>query len=234
MGADRWRKPGRPGRLVLLALAALVLPAAGCGGVSTPRLERNAGVFFSSLHQATDPEAPPERADDAWWRLASVDASAPASREGKEWEDWKSGVLAAVRRYERERDEGKMTLDPRGYTIVRATMVGRGTYWETVGREGGADDPVLRVRLSFGYGEIWYGSLPPLTHVYLLGWPLGTVHHIRIGLGKTYRMDVLDHLDLLVHFRRVKPRRPDEATWKVDRVTWDPASAVHRQVEWTF
>ncbi len=230
-GGARSRRIGTGGLLVLAA--TLLLPCTGCG-VPVQRLERNAGVFFAALHQATDPEAPVERADDAWWRLASVDAAAPGEREGRAWENWKQQVLAAVRRYERERDEGRMTLDPHGYTIVRATMVGRGTYWETVGREGTKEAPVLRVRLSFGYGEIWYGSLPPLTHVYLLGWPLGTVHHIQIGLGRTYTMDVLDHLDLLVHFRRVEPRRPDEATWKVERVTWDPESAVHRRVEWTF
>ena len=215
-------------------VALLAVALTGCGGVSQWELEKDAGIFFSALHQATDPEAPPPRVAEAWERLARVDASAPPEREGPPFEEWKRGVLEVVRRYERERDLGRMTLDPRGYTIVRATMVGRGTFWETVGREGTPERPVLRVRLSFGYGEIWYGSLPPLTHVYLLGWPLGTVHHIRIGLGKTYRMDILDHLDLLVRFRRNDGGVPGDAPFKVERVEWDPASAVHREVEWTF
>jgi len=208
-----------------LALSAATIAAslalAGCAP-PRPLLEKTCGRFFSAV----------QRRD--FHELAKVDATAPPEREGPVFETWKRQVLRLLLRYERQRETGRLEPDPNGYLIVRATMLGAGTYWETVERRGSAAEPVLRIRLNFGYGEIPYGSLPPGTEVFLLGAPLGTVHRIVLGRGEVHELDLLSHLMIDVRFRRPELTAPGDERYKVAAVAWLPESAVTEHVRWIF
>lgn len=166
--------------------------------------------------------------------LAKVDAQAPVEREGPAYQEWVAQVSRLLDEYEKERDEGHFEPDPAGRKIARATMVGGGTYWQTVAVEGTRDEPVLRIKLNFGYGEIYYGSLPRGSTVYLLGYPLGVVHAIVLGTGEEHEITILDHLELRVKLARAEDRAPGDAKYKVEAIEWIPESAQYRSVKWLF
>ncbi len=192
------------------------------GGPGQEHAEEITRAWFAAL-QAGDYRA-----------LAHVDATAPGFREGPSFEDWTSEVSRRWSRYEKERDEGRFTIDPQGYALVRACLLGSGTYWEAVSYQRDRTYPELIIRLNFGYGEIFYGSLPRGTTVYLLTYPLGTVKPILLGRGVPVSMDVLDHVDLRVQLKRISPRVEGDETFRVARIAFVPDSAQHRRVEWMF
>ena len=207
-----------------LLVAALVAGAgSGCRIDDDSRtLATTANRWFVALHERDFQE------------LARVDASAPPDREGDVFETWKRQVTGVLVRHEIDRDRGVLEPDPQGYRLVLATQLGHGAFWEEVGREDDEEGPALRIRINFGYGEVNYLPLPPGTTIYLLGWPLGTIYPIRLGEGRTHEMEVLEHLECVVHFRRVEPLVPGDAVYKVSRLEWLPETAVHRSVSWVF
>ncbi len=213
----------RSSALGLLVLTLVAGAGWGCGVDDDSRtLATTANRWFIAIHERDFQE------------LARVDASAPPDREGDVFETWKRQVEGVLARHELDRDRGVLEPDPQGYRLVLATKLGRGAFWEEVGRVDDEEGPALRIRINFGYGEVNYLPLPPGTTVYLLGWPLGTIHPVRLGEGRTHEMEILEHLDCLVHFRRVEPLVAGDATYKVGRIEWLPDSAVHRSVSWVF
>lgn len=166
--------------------------------------------------------------------LAKVDLHAPPERQGAGFDAWSSTVETRLALYEDARDSGHFETDDLGYAIARATLVGGGTFWETVLFERSRHTPVLTIRLNFGYGEIYYGDLPRGTTVYLLGYPLGSVRPIVLGGGNSLEMDVLEHLDLRVFFMRAEQAGDGDSRYKVERVEWIPESAQHQVVNWYF
>jgi hypothetical protein len=214
-GAKAWRRP---------AALVLVLCAAACAaGPTTNELEAVAARWFEAIH-ARDFE-----------QLARYDLSAPIVREGPMFAAWTRAVEGVLRSYERQRDDGVLEPDPQGYQLVEAVQLGRGAFWETLGR-GRTDEgrPVLRIRVNFGYGDVNYLTLPAGTTVYLLGHPVGTLHAIQLGRHQRLELDVLEHMDFRVVYGRAEGDVEGDAPWKVDRIEWVPASAVHREVRWIF
>ncbi|RMG45087.1 MAG: hypothetical protein D6718_08430 [Acidobacteria bacterium] len=207
--------------LALAALAAGLAAAPGCAP-ARPVLEKTAGRFFAAVQKRDFAE------------LARVDASAPPERKGPVFHTWKRQVRGVLDSYESMREEGRLEPDPSGYLVVRATMLGAGTYWETVSLRGGRRAPVLRIRLNFGYGEIPYGTLPAGTEIFLLAAPLGTIHRAVLGQGAVHEFDVLEHLDVEVSFARPELVAPGDEKLKVSRVTWLPDTARSRHVRWIF
>lgn len=200
-----------------------------------------AGGFYLVFRGPTKPQL--EDVVEQWFHaqlerdfeeLAKVDAEAPVEREGPAYQAWVGQVSQLLGEYEKERDEGHFEPDPAGRKIARATMVGGGTYWQTLALEGTRAEPVLRIKLNFGYGEIYYGSLPRGSTVYLLGYPLGVVHAIELGTGKEHEITILDHLELRVRLIRARNRAPADAKYKVEKVEWIPESAQYRTVKWLF
>lgn len=173
--------------------------------------------------------------------LADVDASAPADRtragEGQPptpFDAWAAGVTEVLARFEQERDEGRFTIDPRGYALVRAAGLGRGAFWqvERRGRREGRDE--LLVRINFGYGEIPYGSLPPGTTVYLLGHPPGTIHAIELGRGRRVQVDVLEHAYVRATLRRRGAGGEPGRGPAVEQLAWADRPPGHGVVDWIF
>ncbi len=207
-------------------VAAVVLAAVFgwmlLAGPDQGELEDVAQAWFRAL-QAHDLE-----------ELARYDAAAPAEREGALYDAWYSEVEAAIRRYETGRDVGRFDPDPTGYAIARASMLGGGTFWETLDARRVSGELVLRIKLNFGYGEVYYDALPRGTTAYLLSHPLGTVTPIVVGSGETYQFDVLEHVELVVHLVQAPHRGEDEPAYKVSRVEWDPDSVEHGVVSWIF
>ena len=210
----------------LFAVIACLLSVAALGkallGPGADQFEQVAQQWFVAIHERD------------FQKLARYDANSPAARQGAAFEAWKRQVLRILDEYEQEREEGSFEPDPTGYKLVRATMLGRGTYWETLGLAQEGRDRVLQIRLNFGYGKIYYGSFPRGTTVYLLGHPLGTVYSIELGHAERRQLDVLEHLVVELRFQRVEARLPGDARYQVDAARWVPDSAVHRQVEWIF
>ncbi len=217
----RGRALGRRAFIVVpVALVAACAPPTGA--------EKTLARWFDAL-QGEDFES-----------LARVDLSAPLERPSEaepapaEWTRWTRAVRDVIERYEAQRDEGRFDVDPRGYALVRATRVGRGTFWQVERVEGRADAPVLVLGLNFGYGEIPFGSLPRGTTVYLLGDPLGTVHPIVLGRGKRHEITVLEHAWLTARLARARPSVPGDAPLKVDSVGWAEAPPRSTRVAWVF
>ncbi|RMF71750.1 MAG: hypothetical protein D6738_13230 [Acidobacteria bacterium] len=206
------------------AMAVLLVSAlAGCGPDNDSRtLAAIANRWFVALHARDFAE------------LARVDASAPPVREGPVWQTWTRQVEGVLARHEIDRDRGVLEPDPQGYRIVLATQLGHGAFWEEIGREDGPEGPALRIRINFGYGEINYLPLPAGTTVYLLGYPPGKIYPVRLGEGRTHEMDILEHIECIVRFRRVERIVPEDETFKVDRLEWLPETAIHRRVSWVF
>jgi hypothetical protein len=210
----------------MFAVAAAVVSVVALGqaliGPGTDEFEQVAQQWFVAIHERD------------FQKLARYDANAPADREGRAFEAWKRQVQRILDAYEREREQGHFEPDPTGYKLVRATMLGRGTYWETLGLAEDPPDRVLQIRLNFGYGKIYYGSFPRGTTVYLLGHPLGRIYSIELGHARERQLDVLEHLVVNVRFERVEARLPGDARYQVSEATWVPESAEHREVEWIF
>jgi hypothetical protein len=210
----------------LFAVAAAVVSVVALGqaliGPGTDEFEQVAQQWFVAIHERD------------FQKLARYDANAPADREGRAFQAWKRQVQRILDEYERDREQGYFEPDPTGYELVRATMLGRGTYWETLGLAEDPPDRVLQIRLNFGYGKIYYGSFPRGTTVYLLGHPLGRIYAIELGNAQKRQLDVLEHLVVNVRFERVEARLPGDARYQVSEATWVPESAEHREVEWIF
>jgi hypothetical protein len=223
-GERRMKAPALLGWLIAVVAGALSVVALGQAllGPGVDEFEQVAQQWFVAIHERD------------FEQLARYDAHAPADREGRAFQAWKHQVSRILDDYEQERDAGSFEPDPTGYKIVRATMLGRGTYWETVGLFEDGEARVLRIRLNFGYGKIYYGSLPAGTTVYLLGYPLGTVHAVELGHARERKLDVLQHLTVDVRFERVEARLRGDARWQVSRLRWHPDSAEHEQVRWIF
>jgi hypothetical protein len=209
-------------RLTRRLSIALALAVAACGAPGERTLRQTAHRWFAAIQERDYQE------------LAKVDASAPADREGPAFEAWKRAVRAALERHEVDRDRGVLEPDEQGYRLVRAMQLGRGAFWEVVDLRQGESGPILRIRVNFGYGEISYWRLEAGSTIYLLGWPLGTVHAIELGRGKAHEIDVLEHLDVRVYFTEDEAALPGDAAYKVRRVEWVPDSAVHESVRWVF
>ncbi|UCF66636.1 MAG: hypothetical protein JSV80_12700, partial [Acidobacteriota bacterium] len=207
-------------RLALTVCTVVAL--SGCSETSIRELERVASGWFDAVQQRD------------YERLARFDDSAPLEREGPVFDAWSAQLDALLDRYEAERDAGAFEPDPHGYLVVRATMLGAGAFWESVSREGDGNQPELVIRLNLGYGEINYGTLPPFTTVYLLGDPLGTVHAIVLGEGRTHEIDILEQLMLRIGYARPEALAAGDEPIKVARLAWIDSSAVHRHVRWTF
>mgnify|MGYP006302208549 CR=1 FL=1 len=218
------KAPVALGWLIIVVAGALSVLALGQAlvGPGVDEFEQIAQQWFVAIHERD------------FEQLARYDAHAPAAREGRAFEVWKRQVSRILDEYERQRDSGAFEPDPTGYKIVRATMLGRGTYWETVQLLEDGEDRVLRIRMNFGYGKIYYGSLPAGTTVYILGHPLGTVHAIELGHARERELDVLQHLKVELRFEQVEARLPGDARWQVSRLRWLPESAQHEQVRWIF
>jgi len=173
-------------------------------------------------------------------QLARFDLGAPLERPSDDqpvpaaWTLWTAGVQGAIDRYEAQRDSGHFDVDERGYALVRATRVGRGTFWQVERAEGPADAPVLLLKLNFGYGEIPFGSLPPGTTVYLLGHPLGTVHPVVLGRGETRRLTLLEHAWLSARLGPAARAAPGDARLKVKRIGWADVPPETARVSWVF
>jgi hypothetical protein len=212
----------RPCLLALLVALAAALTAACDSGPADRDLRATAQAWFDAVHG--------EKCE----ALAEVDASAPPEREGPAFEGWCRGVKLALERHETDRDQGELIPDPRGYRLVRATQLGRGAFWEQIGRVDGEEGPTLIIRITFGYGEINYLTLEAGTTVYLLGAPVGTIHAIELGRGETHEIDVLEALDMRVHFQRVPNTAEGEPTHRVRRLEWIPESAEAKSVAWVF
>ena len=211
--------------LVAKAVLALgiVLLIPGCGSPGADTLNRIAGRWFSALH-ARD-----------YQKLALVDATAPPERDGEAFAAWVRGIEEILQRYERERDGGTFHIDEVGYALVRAAMLGKGTFYEAVGVSGSAETPVLHLRLTFGYSEIPLHTFPRGTTVYMLGNPLGVIHPITIGRDSRRGLEVLDHIELLVLFAHGEENTVEgDLPYKVERIAWLPDSAVYHEVTWEF
>lgn len=116
-----------------------------------------------------------------------------------------------------DRDEGRLQLDPDGIALIRALKLGRGAYYETVA--SGRTSPeraflVHEVRLA--YRSIDLSGLPAGTTIYLLGAPLGTVHHPVIGKHEPAGRRLLDRLWIRWDLVQVDDR------WLVESVGADP------------
>lgn len=208
-------------RLIVLPCIAL-LWASGCAAPPLD-LESIAYEWFDALH-AGELE-----------RVAQFDASAPSVREGATFHEWAHGVRAEWKFYEQERGQGIVTLDRRGYRLVRAAMLGRGTFWEVSGREINSQSPALRLRLNFGYGEVNFGQLPLGTTIYMMGHPLGTIHQVSLGRGVRHDFAVLEHLSVLLEFELTDQQSPPgDAPYKVRRAAWIEGTAEYRDVSWMF
>lgn len=206
-----------------LLLASPLL--AGCGGLeggTKRQLMENAGAWFTGVHEL--------RFD----LLAKHDAEAPAPGAPGH-DEWAERVGAAVQRYEAQKLEGRWEPDEKGYATARALLLGAnpGTFWGAPGREGTNDAPVLVIKATFAYDEIADQGLPEGTVVYVQGFPVGTVHRLTLG-GPQREVDILETLQLRVHFRRAEGAREGEPGYKVERLTIVDGSATHRRVKWVY
>ena len=208
---------------VFCALISLGVLASCGGGADDRVLQGTLSDWFEALHE------------DDFEALARVDASAPLDREGSFFVAWSRAVERTFEEYERERDTGTFEPDPQGYRIVRAALLGRGAFWEQVSRSETDEGILLTLRINFGYGDINFRRLSPGTTIYLLGYPLGSVHRIVLGRGERREMEVLEHVEVEVLFVEDPDTRVEgDARYKVARLTWIPESAEHRTVLWEF
>jgi hypothetical protein len=218
------KAPAVLGWLIAVVAGAVSVVALGQAllGPGTDEFEQVAQQWFVAIHEGD------------FQQLARYDANAPVDRQGPAFEAWKRQVRGILDEYEREREQGRFEPDPNGYKLVRATMLGRGTFWETLRLVEDGEDRVLQIQLNFGYGKIYYGSFPRGTMVYLLGYPLGKIYAIELGNAQRRRLDVLEHVAVNVRLERVEARLPGDARYQVSEASWVPGSAVHEQVEWIF
>jgi hypothetical protein len=207
-----------------------VLVSLGCGPPPPQAVTGALAGWFEAIHERD------------YERLARYDGSAPSDRSRMEeqmpptaFDEWVAGVEAALAAWERDRDRGVLDPDPGGYALVRATLLGRGVFWQVGDRreaDGGFD---VEIKLNFGYGEIPYGTLPAGSTVYLLGYPLGTVYPIVLGEGQEHELDLLEHA--WVTARLVEPAGepvPGDSPLKVRSLAWSTREPEHERVRWIF
>lgn len=205
--------------MTLMASLAMV----SCDGAVDERtLTRTLNTWFQAIH------------DRDFERLARYDAAAPIARDGEMYDAWVRAVEGILDAHLVTRDAGRLEPDEKGYRLVVAAQLGRGAFWERLALETGPDGPKLIGRITFGYGEINYVSLPRGSTVYLLGHPLGTIFPVELGEGQHYTLDVIETLDFVATFSRPADPVDGDAEYKVDALTWSPGTETHGIVHWIF
>lgn len=147
---------------------------------------------------------------------------------------WRRAIEGIVAKHEIDRDAGRIEPDDQGYRLVIASQLGRGAFWELVDREVVENGIAVTMRVTFGYGEINYLTLPRGSTVYLMGAPLGTIHGVPLGDGAQHTMDVLSTLEMRVLLVEPEETVDGDAPFKVASLTWVEGSETHETVHWIF
>ena len=209
------------------ALAAILAGwLCGChgGGGSRPELMQVAGGWFTAIQERN------------FERLARYDANAPRDPASPDFAEWTRKVAQTLDRYELQRLAGAWQPDETGYAVVRATLIGAnpGTFWGAPGVEGAREAPVLIIRASFAYDEVGEQGLPEGTVVYAQGFPVGKVHRLVIGAPDKPQVDLIDSIEMKVHFERVRAPGDKDPHFRVRRIELLEDTAKHRLVTWVF
>jgi GNAT superfamily N-acetyltransferase len=217
-------KPRSTG-LLLAAAAALLL--AGCAAERSPReclleftraiQDRDAATLFCLSAGAAGSD--------------SLGADPEARRDG--FERW---LEEELRVYEEARDEGAVELSGHGVRLVKLLAIGRGTFYQEVGRTGVGDDGLLlRTRLDMAYSQIDLSGLSPGTTFYVATAPVGRVVPVVVpAQAKEIRVEVLE--SVMVDWTLLREEAVDGCPggYKIASVEPVESSAETRPLTWLF
>lgn len=206
---------------------AAVLLLAGCVTERTPReclveftravQDRDAATLFCLSAGAAGSE--------------SLGADPDSRRDGfKRW------LEAELLVYEEARDEGEIELSGHGVRLVKLLALGRGTFYQEVGRQGVGDGGVLlRIKLDMAYSTIDLSGLSPGTTFYVATTPIGRVVPVVVpAQAKEIRVEALE--SVMVDWTLLREEAIDgcPAGYKIASVEPLGTSAQTRSLTWLF
>jgi len=217
-------KPRSTGLLYTVAAALLL---AGC---ATERSPRECLLEFTRAIQDRDPatlfclSAGAAGSD-------SLGVDSEARRDG--FQRWFEEEL---RVYEEARDEGTIELSGHGVRLVKLLAIGRGTFYQEIGRTGVGDGGLLlRTRLDMAYSQIDLSGLSPGTTFYVATAPVGRVVPVVVpAQAKEIRVEVLE--SVMVDWTLLREEAVDGCPrgYKIASVEPVGSSAETRSLTWLF
>lgn len=140
-----------------------------------------------------------------------------------------------MRRYEVDRDIGRVEIEEDPAVLVRLLTLGKGSYYrvERARIDGDRLDVDLTVRLA--YGSIDVAPLSPGTTFYVAGVPPGRVHAVRIPRSSaeiTHR--VLAEVPVRFTFVRAAPADGCGERWAVAEAAVDGDGTSAETLTWVF
>jgi hypothetical protein len=210
----------------LLTFAAFLL-LAGCVTERTPReclvdftravQGRDAATLFCLSAGAAGSE--------------SLGVDPEARRDG--FERWFDAELLA---YEEARDEGEIELSGHGVRLAKLLALGRGTFYQEVGRQGlGGGGVLLRTKLDMAYSAIDLSGLSPGTTFYVATTPIGRVVPVVVPVqAKEIRVQALE--SVMVDWTLLREEAIDgcPAGYKIATVEPLGTSAQTQSLTWLF
>ncbi len=161
----------------------------------------------------------------------SLGADPEARRNG--FERWFEEEL---RVYEEARDTGVIELSGHGVRLAKLLALGRGTYYQVVGRSGIGDGGLLlRTRLDMAYSQIDLSGLSPGTTFYVATAPVGRVVPVVIpAQAKEIRVEALE--SVMIEWTLLREEAVDgcPAGYKIASVEPVGNSVQTRSLTWLF
>ncbi len=162
---------------------------------------------------------------------ASLGADPGERRDG--FERWFEQELLV---YEQARDEGDIELTGHGVRLTKLLALGRGTFYQEVGRTGLTDGGLLlRTRLEMAYSQIDLSGLTPGTTFYVASAPVGRVVPVVVpARAEEIRVEALETVMLDWTLLREDAADDCPAGLKVASVEPVEGSARTRSLTWLF
>jgi len=138
--------------------------------------------------------------------------------------------------YEEARDEGSIELTGHGVRLTKLLALGRGTFYQEVGRRRAGDDGLLvRTRLEMAYSQIDLSGLSPGTTFYVAAAPLGRVVPVVVpARAEEIRVEALE--SVMIDWTLLREDASDGCPggYKIASVEPVASTASTRSLTWMF
>ncbi len=151
------------------------------------------------------------------------------------FENFRRNMGKKYKEYEEGREQGELVFDHDGIILVKAFVLGKGTFYQPVHWMRVSETTAfMDTLLEFGYAHINYSTFPNGTVIYLMGYPLGRVDSLCIQKSGKVAKRVLKEAKVRWWFEKKKASHLSPSGWYIKSIEVLEDSIKYETVTWIF